>query len=978
LIGGTEIARMYEEETETKHAESAGASPEETGFNPEPGEKKGYATFRGELQGADILTGVSDEEKEPISRAKEFSSQQKYCPSLAKAWKDAKQGKNNYFVSDKFLYHKDKVLGERIAQLLLPKIRRKDVMELAHSSVLGGHLGFRKTMERIRYSFYWEGMKKEVEEFCRSCETCQLSKPIRIKDRTPITPVARPELPFQVVNVDLIGPIDPPSSKGHKYILCMVDQHTRWAEAIPLCSLNAKSTCEALLTIFTRTGIPNIIATDNGTNFNAKLTTEFEKRLGASPRFSTPAYPQSNGLVERFNRTLKNMLRNIIREEGRGWHLQLPYALWAYREVPNVTTGAAPFQLMYGRPPQGPLSILKSAWTGEKVGAQFGTETIPQYLRGLKMRLERAAEQAKITTQIQQERMANHYNLRSSCKKFKEGDRVVMLIPDDSNKLYARWQGPGKIIKEVRPHSFLVELENGSVRHVHQNKLREFIVRNSAVNIILEGEEEFGEVDPVPAPNVETRSDRITIEEINPPNLSDEQTRQLRTVMKGHESLFTRSFQPAKVGKHRIEIITGMIRRKPHCYGIPMAYRKEVEKQIQELIDLELIEPSEAEIAHPVVCVAKKDATTRLCCDFRSLNICTKIPVYPMKDIQELVFTAGKAKWLSSLDLRRGYWQIPMEEGSKEFTAFSTHMGTYQWRVMPFGLAGASMTFQREMNRALRECSKFAQAYIDDIVIFSDTFEEHLSHLEKVFGILDHLKFSVNLEKCSLASKYIKYLGHMIGGGTHAPVEEKVQAIQDLARPQNKREVRSVLGLMSFYRTYIQNFASIAAPLTALTKKNAPNKVKWGPIEESAFNELKNSLCKETRLATPDLDLPFQIHADASNTAVGGCLTQKDNEGNLKPIAFVSQKLTGAQCNWSTIEKEAWSILFSLSKFERWILGGKVEIFTDHNPLKYLNEVTPKSPRLVRWSLSLQRWNFNISHKPGVLNTAADALSRLV
>jgi transposase InsO family protein len=907
----------------------------------------------------------------------QFREEQKGCRDLVKAWGLAKGEKGSFFIADRMLYHRDKVLGEKIAQLVLPKSRRKEVIELAHSSVFGGHLGFRKTVERIRYSFFWESMRKDVEGFCRSCEPCQMTKPVKTSERAPIAPVARPELPFQVVNIDLIGPIDPPSTKGHKYVLCLVDQHTRWAEAVPLRNLSARSTCEALLSIFMRTGIPSTIASDNGTNFNAGLTVEFERRLGASPRFSTPMYPQSNGLVERFNRTLKGMLHHVIRNEGRKWHLQIPYALWAYREIPNTTTGVAPFQLLYGRSPEGPLSILKNAWTGDNSGVQICTKTVPQYLKDLKVRLERAAEQAQLTAQVQQERMAHYYNLRSSCKKYKEGDRVVVLIPDSTNKLYARWQGPAKIVREVRPHSFLVEMEDGSVKHVHQNKIREFIVRASAVNLILEGDEEFGEVDSLPAP-VRTRGDyKEVIEGIINPSLTREQGEAMRQVLENFEGLFTRNFQPAKVGEHKIELLPNVERRKPHCYGIPMAYRKEVEAQVQELIELNLIEPSEADVAHPIVCVAKKDATTRVCVDFRSLNAASRIPVFPMKDMHEMIYTAGGAEWLSSLDLRRGYWQIRMEEQSKPLTAFVTHVGTFQWRVMPFGLAGASGTFQRVMNKVLRAYSHFAQAYIDDIIIFSHSFEEHLSHLNAIFEVLDRLNFSINLEKCSLAVKQLSYLGHKIGGGKHGPGEEKVQAIRALERPTTKKEVRSVLGLMGFYRTYIPNYAAMAAPLTDLTRKNAPNKVKWGAEEERAFEGLKEALCGATQLATPDLSRPFQVHSDASEFCVGGCLTQKDGEGNFKPIAFVSKKLTGAQRNWATIEKEAWGVLFALSKFEKWILGGRIEIITDHNPLKYLNETTPRSTKLMRWAMALQRWDYSIVHRPGALHLAADAMSRL-
>ncbi|GFX56134.1 retrovirus-related Pol polyprotein from transposon opus [Trichonephila clavipes] len=197
----------------------------------------------------------------------------------------------------------------------------------------------------------------EIEAYCSYRHGCQLRKVIRSVDKIPITPVSRPELPFQVVNVDLIGPVDPVSSQGHKYILCLMDQHSRWPEAIPLKSLTA---------IFSRTGIPEVIVMDNATNFTASLTQEFLKILGACPRFSTPYHPEGNGLIERWNQTLKNMLHHIIRKEGRSWHRHVPFLLCAYREGPNATiyTGTPPFLLMYGIDPKGPLSILKSIWTG--------------------------------------------------------------------------------------------------------------------------------------------------------------------------------------------------------------------------------------------------------------------------------------------------------------------------------------------------------------------------------------------------------------------------------------------------------------------------------------------------------------------------------------------------------------------------------------------------------------------------------------
>ncbi|GFX43837.1 retrovirus-related Pol polyprotein from transposon opus [Trichonephila clavipes] len=202
--------------------------------------------------------GTKDEEvtaemDKGIMVADSFRSEQEGCAELALVWKYAKEGKGNYYEVDGYLFHRDKILGESIGRLVIPKCRRTEVLKLAHTSVFSSHMGPKKTLERIKYSFFWEGLRADVKKFCESCKECQLTRSVRIKDRSSSTPVARPELPFEVGNMDLIGPIDPPSLKGHKYILCLVDQHTRWSEAVPLTSLSAKVTCEAWLNIFSRT-----------------------------------------------------------------------------------------------------------------------------------------------------------------------------------------------------------------------------------------------------------------------------------------------------------------------------------------------------------------------------------------------------------------------------------------------------------------------------------------------------------------------------------------------------------------------------------------------------------------------------------------------------------------------------------------------------------------------------------------------------
>ncbi|GFX57533.1 protein NYNRIN [Trichonephila clavipes] len=251
------------------------------------------ARFNGEVirsfkKSLDESVNTEEEEQEPTiteydeengNNAEKFKKQQQICDTLQEAWNFARRNEGGYVIENDILHHEELLGGNRIKQLVIPEMRKRKILEIAHESVFRAHLGAHKTIQRIKFSFYWPGMVKEIKAYCSSCHGCQLRKVIRLVDKIPITPVSRPELPFQVVNVDLIGPVDPVSSQGHKYILCLMDQHSRWPEAIPLKSLMAKSTCEALLKIFSRTGIPEVIIMDNATNFRASLMQEFLKIL---------------------------------------------------------------------------------------------------------------------------------------------------------------------------------------------------------------------------------------------------------------------------------------------------------------------------------------------------------------------------------------------------------------------------------------------------------------------------------------------------------------------------------------------------------------------------------------------------------------------------------------------------------------------------------------------------------------------------
>lgn len=926
-----------------------------------------------------IMEGLNNNYKDEVihenSNARLLEREQKECGTLESVRRELKQNKGNFILVDGLICHKDRLLGDPVVQLVLPEKRRKKVLALAHESVFGAHMGVRKTSERIRYSFYWPSMSHDIKEFCKSCENCQLRSPDKVSDRAPITPVLRPELPFEVVNVDVIGPIEPSSGRGHKYVLTIIDQHSRWPEAVPMRSLTAKSACEALLQVFSRTGIPNVIASDQGTNFTSALTQEFSRRIGASPRFSCPGYAASNGLVERWNKVLKQMLHHVIREDPRDWDRQIPFLLFAYREVPNCTTGVSPFRLLYGREARGPLAILKSTWAGEIPLPLNMTKSAVEYLQDLKTRMETAAEQAALTAQDKQRAYTEYYNRRSSVRNFAIGDQVFLLIPDSANKIYARWTGPGEIIQFCPPHSYKVKLPEGNIRQIHVNKIRKFHPRVNAVGVIFEHEEEFGEVHPTPR---FTKNGNIgeVIADQRLDHLVESQQEQIRKLLWSHRSLLDRNVRVAHVGEHKIRLIPNHTRKKPYVYRIPEALKSKVDEQIEELLSLGLIEESFAEIAHPVVCVNKKDGTIRLCVDYRSLNSATVAEDFPMEEAAQLVNHIGKAKVITTLDLLKGYWAIPMASDSRDLTSFKTHRGEYRFKVMPFGLKNAAATFQREMNKALSKYRDFSRAYIDDIAVFSDNWEVHLQHLDIIFTKLEELGFTVNLNKCSFAKHEIRFLGHIIGSGKHRTDPEKVQAISRLPRPTTKKQLRSLLGLCNYYREYIPKYSELVFPLTELTKKKEPDTLLWTEIHDKVFHQLKTSLMDATALHTPVLGQTFTIETDASQIGISACLSQIF-DGKKCPISFASQKLTPTQQAWSTIEREAYAVVWGLKKFETWIFGADIELHTDHNPLTFLTKCAPQSARLQRWAIALQKYNINVKHCPGSQLNNADALSRL-
>ena len=353
----------------------------------------------------------------------------------------------------------------------------------------------------------------------------------------------------------------------------------------------------------------------------------------------------------------------------------------------------------------------------------------------------------------------------------------------------------------------------------------------------------------------------------------------------------------------------------------------------------------------------------------------TRSDSFPIPRVDDCIDQIGHSQYISKFDLLKGYWQVPLTEQAKEVSAFVTPDGLYQYTVMPFGMKNAPATYQRMINKVtsgLKGCG----AYIDDLVIYSDNWEQHLVQLRDLLFRLRDAKLTVNLVKSEFCHAHVVFLGYVVGQGQVAPVTAKVEAIQRYPVPKDKRDLMRFLGMAGYYRKFCHNFATIASPLTALLQKK--QKFVWTSACQSAFERIKSVLLLAPVLVAPNFSAPFKLFVDACDIGVGGVLLQEDLQGIDHPVCYFSKKFDAHQCNYSTCEKETLALLLSLQHFDIYLRPtvAPVQVFTDHNPLVFINKMRNSNQRLLRWSLTLQEYDLEICHVKGRDNVLADALSR--
>lgn len=377
-----------------------------------------------------------------------------------------------------------------------------------------------------------------------------------------------------------------------------------------------------------------------------------------------------------------------------------------------------------------------------------------------------------------------------------------------------------------------------------------------------------------------------------------------------------------------------------------------------------------------VLFVKKKDGSLRVCIDYRALNKITKKNRTPLPLIPELLDRLREAKYFARIDLADGYKQLRMAEGSEYLTAFGTRFGSFEYQVMPFGLCNAPATFQSLINTTFHDMvDQFVVAYLDDILIFSRTLEEHEDNVRKVLARLRKEQLYAKLEKCDFLATSVEFLGYIVSADGIAMDPKKIDAILAWPTPRNVKDTLSFLGFCNFYRQFIRNYSGIAAPLTRLTRKDVP--FVWDATAEESFQALKHAFTTADILRHCDPRLPYLLETDASDYAYGAVLSQEFEDG-LRPVAFYSKKFTPAELNYSIHNKELLSIVRAFEHWRDYLEGAqhKVRVITDHQPLMYFNTKRVLDRQQARWSVSLSRFDFSIEHRPGVKSGKPDALSR--
>ena len=931
------------------------------------------------------MTSVTDTD---TCAANDFRQKQRLDPKLAVLWHRANSGRSTeYQVIDGLLYKAappSAATADNEYLLVLPESHQTEVMRLAHDTVFGGHLGVAKTMQRIGSHFYFPKMKKKIVHYIKTCHACQMVAPQRKVERVPLQPIPIiGKYPFQDLSLDILGGELPRTVRGNKYLLTIVCNTTKWTEAIPLRNLKAETIADKLLEFFSRVGLPQTIRSDNFQSFRSQILDALRDKLGINPQFSAVYHAQSHGSVERANRTVECILKKFLADHPRNWDQLIMYLLFCLRETPNESTKFSPSELVYGRKMRGLLDVAKESWTrGNPIERKLNMSTV-KYMDQLNERITTALKAAGENVKEAQAKMKETYDKASTDRELKAGQQALILLPTEDNKLFSQWRGPYRVIRRCPNNNYEMDLCGRRVIF-HMNSLRRYYDRDdeeqqdstaAQVGMIIDETYEVINSDH------QTSGDEQQCAPAGEFNvgtqLTAEQKRQLQQLLERYGSVFSDVPGKTHLTEHVIQV-TDELPVYQASYRIPEAMRDTVEHELNTMLSRGIIKYDyETKYNSPLVIVKKPNGGIRLVNNFIHLNRKTVTVQYTMTNPNELLNRAAGFRYISKLDLGFAYFQIGLSRESQHYTGFQTFMGPMSYTRMPMGLRCSAATFQRLINCVLKGMHKHSGTLIDDTIVYSTTFQDHLNHLEQVLDRLKQAGLTAKREKCVFAANSIRIFGHLIQDGKIYPDEDKVAAITACKTPKTKRQLKSFLGLTGYFRDYIDKYATIAFPLTELLKGTKPERFTWTDRHQIAFDMLRTALTAKPVLYPPDVTRPFKLMTDSSQIAISAVLLQCDKYGKSDhAIAYASRKLSDSERRYATVEQEMLAVVFGLQKFRNIIYGCVVNVYTDHRPLVWLNSIVKNSSRLARWALLLQDYNITMTYVKGE-EQIADCLTRL-
>ena len=645
----------------------------------------------------------------------------------------------------------------------------------------------------------------------------------------------------------------------------------------------------------------------------------------------------------------------------------------------------------------GPLLLLKEKWLDEDPEKI----SVLKYVATFKDRLFRAGQMAKRNLQESQSKMKVWYDRKAKSRCFEPGDRVLVLFPVVGNPLQAKYTGPYKVVKKISDTNYLVKTpdrrKETQVCHInmlkayHEKPKPELVTLNNRLGLespthskdcvgqVAEKEEDTesevklgNDQQPIKLQNSQILNDLGT----KLSHLPLVQRKELAEVITQYREVFPDVPSKTDLIEHDVDV-GDSAPIKQHPYRVSPMKKELLDKEVQYMLENDIIEESQSNWSSPCILVPKHDGGFRFCTDFRKVNDKTKSDSFPIPRIADCIDQIGNAKFVSTFDMLKGYLQVPLTQRAREISAFVTPSGLYQYKVMPFGMKNAPATFQRMVNKLVRDIDG-CEGYIDDVVIFSDNWSDHIRQIERFFQIMREAKLTINLMKSEFGKATVKYLGHIVGQGQVRPLDAKIQTIVKYPIPTSRKELARFLGMAGYYRNFCLNFSDIAAPLTNLLSKKV--KFVWTDDCQLAFDKVKLLLQKSPVLKSPDYEKPFKLIIDSSDVGTGSVLVQEASDGLDHPVSYFSKKFLKYQKNYSVVEKETLGLVLALEHFDVY-LGStpfKIKVYTDHNPLTFLKTMKNKNQRLVRWSLALQEYNLEIQHIPGSENVVADALSRCI